>query len=239
MTLDKDKVKKFWDARAASFGSLDFESIANLEQDPDNLALKIRLESEKVFGYLGDVRDKTFLDLGAGVGQWAFRLVEHGARHVTAVEYSPPLVEVGRTEAKRRGLENVDFVVSSAEEFTSTSTFDVVLISGLFVYLNDDQAELLLRHLPTFCDASTIVLVRDGTGINGRHEINDRFSSHLQVNYSATYRTADDFERMFAAQGFVLKRHENMFEEGCVLNKYPETRLRIYEFKLSGSPQNA
>lgn len=232
-------MKKFWDARAASFGSLDFESIANLEQDPDNLALKIRLESEKLFGYLGDVRDKTILDLGAGVGQWAFRFVERGARHVTAVEYSAPLAEVGRSEAKRRGVDNIDFVVCPAEEYRSASTFDVVLISGLFVYLNDNQADLLVEHLPAFCHASTIVLVRDGTGIHGRHEINDRFSSHLNVNYSATYRTAGDFERMFAAQGFALNRHENMFEEGCVLNKYPETRLRIYEFKRTGLLQNA
>jgi cyclopropane fatty-acyl-phospholipid synthase-like methyltransferase len=192
-----------------------------------------------VFGYLGDVRDKTILDLGAGVGQWAFRFVERRARHITAVEYSPPLAEVGRREATRRGVDNVDFVVCSAEEFTSTSTFDIVMISGLFVYLNDDQAELLVQHLPAFCHASTIVLVRDGTGINGRHEINDRFSRHLHVNYSATYRTAGDFERMFTAQGFALNRHENMFEEGCVLNKYPETRLRIYEFKRPGLPQHA
>ena len=47
--IDKDKVKAFWDARARMFGSVDFNSIANLEQDPENLALKVRLESEKVF----------------------------------------------------------------------------------------------------------------------------------------------------------------------------------------------
>jgi hypothetical protein len=36
---------------------------------------------------------------------------------------------------------------------------------------------------------------------------------------------------MFAAAGFSIVRDENMFEEGSPLNKYPETRLRIYQFK--------
>jgi hypothetical protein len=28
-----------------------------------------------------------------------------------------------------------------------------------------------------------------------------------------------------------LRRDENVFDEGCPLNKYPETRLRIYHFE--------
>jgi ubiquinone/menaquinone biosynthesis C-methylase UbiE len=227
--IDKDKVKAFWDARARSFGTLDFNSIVNLEQDPENLALKVRLETEKVFSYLGSVAGRTALDLGAGVGQWAFRLVEQGARHVTGVEYSDELADLGRREAQRRGVDNVNFVVSPAEAFTTADKFDIVFISGLFVCMNDDQAEKLVSGLGRFCHADTTVLVRDGTGIAQRHEINNRFSEHLQTNYSATYRTAEQYEALFNRHGFRFLRHENMFEDGCVLNKYPETRLRIYE----------
>ena len=31
--------------------------------------------------------------------------------------------------------------------------------------------------------------------------------------------------------GFALVRDDDMFEPGCVLNKFPETRLRIYRFE--------
>jgi ubiquinone/menaquinone biosynthesis C-methylase UbiE len=227
--IDKDKVKAFWDARAQSFGAVDFNSIANLEQDPENLALKVRLETQKVFGYLGPVSGRTVLDLGAGVGQWAFRFVDQGARHVTAVEYSAELAEIGRREAQSRGVGNLSFVVSPAEAFTAADTFDVVFISGLFVYMNDDQAEKLVSGLERFCHAQTTVLLRDGTGVAKRHEINNHFSKHLQTDYSATYRTAGQYETLFNRYGFRFLRHENMFDEDCVLNKYPETRLRIYE----------
>jgi ubiquinone/menaquinone biosynthesis C-methylase UbiE len=227
--IDKDKVKAFWDARAQTFGALDFNSIANLEQDPENLALKVRLETEKVFSYLRSVKGKTVLDLGAGVGQWAFRFVEQGAAQVTAVEYSAELAEIGRREAQRRGVGNLEFVVSPAEAFMAPGTFDIVFISGLFVYMNDDQAEKLVSGLARFCHAGTTVLLRDGTGVLKRHEINNRFSEHLKTDYSATYRTAEQYETLFSRYGFKFLRHENMFDEDCVLNKYPETRLRIYE----------
>lgn len=229
--IDRDKVKAFWDARARTFGSLDFNSIANLEEDPANLALKVRLESEKVFAYLGSIAGKTILDLGAGVGQWAFRFVERGAAHVTAVEYSAQLADIGRLEAQRRGVSNLEFIVSPAETFTSDKAFDLVFISGLFVYMNDDQAEKLVSGLSRFCHANTSVLLRDGTGVRKRHDIDNRFSEHLRTDYSATYRTAREYEALFNSYGFRFLRHENMFPEDCVLNKYPETRLRIYDIR--------
>jgi ubiquinone/menaquinone biosynthesis C-methylase UbiE len=229
--IDRARVKAFWDARAEMYGQVDFNSIANLEQDPASLALKVRLESEKVFAYLGPLEGKSILDLGAGVGQWAFRFAERRAARVTAVEYSAALAAIGRAEAVRSGHTSVEFVVSPAEEYGGGSTFDVVFISGLFVYMADEQAERLASNLPRFCRSDTLVLVRDGTGAPFRHEIDNRHSEHLQTLYSATYRTAAEYEALFARQGFVLRRHENMFEEGCPLNKYPETRLRIYQFE--------
>jgi cyclopropane fatty-acyl-phospholipid synthase-like methyltransferase len=230
--IEKEKVKRFWDARANNYKSLPFESIVNLEQDADNLELKIRLETEKVFSWLPVIKGKTILDLGAGVGQWSFRFVDNGAISIVAVEYSEPLVEIGRKEALFRGFKNVEFVVSPAEKFMPTGTFDIIFISGLFVYMNDDQATELMTNLMKPCRKESVILLRDGTGINGRHEINDRFSEHLNVHYSATYRTRNEYCEMFNNAGFSLVKDENMFEEGCVLNKYPETRLRIYLFKV-------
>jgi SAM-dependent methyltransferase len=228
--IDQDKVKSFWDARAKTYENLAFESIANLEQDSENLQLKIQLETEKVGQFLGSVSGMSVLDLGAGVGQWAFRFAEAGARRVTAVEYSEPLAEIGRAEAERRNLGNVSFVVSSAENYASPVAYDLVFISGLFVYMNDDQAERLVSNLKGFCHDQTLVLLRDGTALASRHEINDRMSDHLQSRYSATYRTRQEYTDLFGQHGFVLQKDENMFDEGCPLNKYPETRLRIYRF---------
>jgi len=236
MPIDQDSVKIFWDQRAKKYQELAFESIANLEQDPNNLQLKIKLETEKVFHYLGPVNGRTILDFGAGVGQWAFRFINNGALFVTAVEYSAALAEIGIREAERRNITNINFVVSPAEDFAPAPVaYDVVFISGLFVYMNDAQAEKLTQNLRKFCNSESILLLRDGTSTGTRHEINNKFSEHLQTMYSAIYRSRKEYIDLFSRHGFRLLKDEDMFEEGCPLNKYSETRLRIYSFAPSDS----
>ncbi len=229
--IDPEKVRRFWQGRAAVVGKVAFESVANLEQDQNNLQLKIDDETAKVFDWLPDVTGMSVLDLGAGVGQWSFRFAERGTSRVLAVEYAQGLVEVAKAEARRRGTEQVEFLVCSAEDFVTAECFDLVFISGLFVYLNDDQARSLLDRLAGFVRPGGLLMVRDGTGVGVRHEINDRFSEHLGEFYSATYRTRGDYLREIEGRGFELLRDENMFEEGHPLNKYPETRLHLFMFR--------
>lgn len=228
--LDPVKVRSFWEGRAATLGQVAFESIANLEQDPNNLRLKIDDETRKVFAWLPSLEGLRVLDLGAGVGQWTFRFADRGAAEVVAVEYAHGLCEIGRAEAERRGDGRVRFVESAAEAFRSDKPFDLVFISGLFVYLNDDQADRLMAGLPGLVAPGGTLLLRDGTGIAGRHEILDRHSEHLGEKYSATYRTREQYLALMAASGFQCAQDENMFPEGHPLNKYPETRLRLYRF---------
>ncbi|WP_312933227.1 class I SAM-dependent methyltransferase [Stutzerimonas nitrititolerans] len=229
--IDPEKVRRFWQGRAAVAGKVAFESVANLEQDQSNLQLKIDDETAKVFDWLPAVAGMSVLDLGAGVGQWSFRFAERGATRVLAVEYAQGLVEIAEVEARRRGMEQVEFQVCSAEGFDTRECFDLVFISGLFVYLNDDQARSLLDRLAGFVRPGGLLMVRDGTGVGVRHEINDRFSEHLGEFYSATYRTRDDYLREIEGRGIELLRDENMFEEGHPLNKYPETRLHLFMFR--------
>lgn len=229
--LDPVKVRSFWEGRAATMGRVAFESIANLEQDPDNLKLKIDDETRKVFSWLPELRRWRVLDLGAGVGQWTFRFADRGAAGVVAVEYAHGLAEIGRAEAARRGQDHVTFVESGAEAYRSDEPFDLVFISGLFVYLNDDQADRLLANLPSLVRPGGTLLLRDGTGVAARHEIDDKPSAHLGEKYSATYRTREQYLALLQGAGFTCLRDENMFPEGHPLNKYPETRLRVYEFR--------
>lgn len=229
--LDPAKVRQFWEGRAATLGQVAFESIANLEQDPKNLQRKIDDETAKVFSWLPPLPGQRVLDLGAGVGQWTFRFADRGAAQVVAVEYAHGLVQIGRAEAQRRRSTQVSFVECAAEAYDGDALFDIVFISGLFVYLNDDQAERLLARLPALVRPGGTLMLRDGTGVAGRHEINDRHSEHLGQNYSATYRTRDQYVALLASRGFAVQRDENMFPEGHPLNKYPETRLRLYEFR--------
>ena len=229
--IDLKKVKAFWDGRSSLYQDVAFESIVNLEHDSEMLKIKISAETDKVFSWLSDLKNKSILDLGAGVGQWSFRFTDKGAKQVVAVEYSADLVRIGREEARQRNYQNVEFVISNAEDFHTTQIFDVIFISGLCVYLNDEQISLLVNNLKYFSDKHSSIILREGTGVNQRFEITNKYSENLKTEYSAVYRTTEEYITIFKDAGFHLIRNENMFPEGHSLNKYPETRLHIFQFE--------
>lgn len=229
--IDENKVKFFWEMRGEQSSKVPFESIGNLEEDPELLALKVKLEIEQVLPKL-QLNDKlTILDLGAGVGQWTFRFAPY-VKHVTAVEYSESLANIGIKKLYDSGVSNVKFVISPAEYFNTNEQFDVVFVSGLFVYLNDSQALKLMSNFSNWVKPGGMVFLRDGTSIlNGRYYIKDRYSPVLKTNYSAIYRTRDEYLNFFICNGFTLIEDKQMFDEGCPLNKYHETRLWYYIFQ--------
>jgi len=233
IAIDSKKVKDFWEAQARKLGTVKCESVTNLEEDPTLLEIKLELEKEKVSQYVHLDDGTTVLDLGAGTGNWSFHFAER-CKRVIAVEYIRDLVEVGKRRAREKNLDNVEFVCCHVQEFVPTERIDLVFVSGLFVYLNDDDCARLLSAIRTYAKAGCRLVVRDGVGILDRYEIHDRYSENLRAYYSAVYRTRQEYIDMFDAIGFARVKDEDMFAAGCVLNKYPETRLRIFLFRKDG-----
>lgn len=229
--IDTAKIKDFWDARGKKFGCSPSEEMANLEADPELLALKIKLEQEAVLPRLNLGPDMDVLDLGAGYGQWAFRFAPR-VRSVTAVEFSLPMLESGIAEAKRRALSNISFVHCAAEDFTPFRLWPLVFISGLFMYLNDVQAERVAKRAVESLAPGGRIFLRESVSLIGkRYSIDDRWSQAAQANYSALYRMPEEFQDMFVGLGLQPLEHGNMFPDGCRLNKWSETRLRFYVFE--------
>ena len=46
--MDEKKIKQFWESRGRKLHNIAFESLANLEEDPENLEIKMRDEQAKV-----------------------------------------------------------------------------------------------------------------------------------------------------------------------------------------------
>lgn len=233
--LDPEKVKSFWKTRGKKNGSVAFESIANLEEKPELLEMKISLEQQQLMPLLKFSPDKTVLDLGAGVGQWSFRFAPL-VKKVVAVEYTSSFCDIGRLEAQKRGCLNIEFINSAAELFKTNEQFDLVFISGLFVYLNHEQVQQLMNNLTHLIKPEGEILLRDGVSIlESSHFIDNNYSNILNEYYSAYYRTRMDYLTLFENNGFNLIKDGQMFEEGCPLNKFKETRLWYFKFDLGTS----
>jgi cyclopropane fatty-acyl-phospholipid synthase-like methyltransferase len=214
--INPNKIKKFWENRGEKYQKIPFESISNLEECPELLQEKIEIEKAQVLPRLHLHSDQTVLDLGAGVGQWTFRFAPL-VKKVVAVEYASTQVKLAKKALLQNNIFNVKYIESSAEDFETNETFDLIFISGLFVYMIDDQVSKLLPKLRNWLKPSGNIFLRDGTSIlPTRYIIEDKYSKILKSEYSAIYRTRREYLQLFNAAGYNLLEDDQMFPEDFI-----------------------
>jgi len=224
--IDTEYMKDFWEKRAKEHDLN--EALTNLEDNEDLLKLKIKDEESKVLPYVD--WGKTILDLGSGWGSWAFKFIDHGAKHVTCVDYVEEMCEKGRDLAERLEIENIDFINSPIQDFCSDEKFDVIFLSAISIYLNDDDYQKMLKNMKGYTKKGTILVLRESTGTPRRHSFDKEYSERLKTLYSGIYRSAEEYENLFKSIGFKLLDSQDMFPEGHPLNRFPKTKLRLYRF---------
>jgi len=226
--VDTEYMREFWKTRAQMHDIN--EGMTNLEDDTELLKLKLQKEIPKMLSYVNPRKDMIMLDLGSGYGTWSFTYANR-IKKVHAVDYIQKMVDIGTQYAKEEGIENVEFFCNSIQNFVSVVKYDLILLSGVMLYLNDADVKLLIKRINGYSKKGTIIVLRDGTGIDKRYTIEKEYSERLGTMYSAIYRTREEYIKIFAKIGFELIKDEDMFEDENPLNKYKETRLRIYEFE--------
>lgn len=229
----EESIKDFWEARGDKYNKVPFESLSNFEENQQILTERITAEKSLVFSKLLLDKENTVLDLGAGVGQWAFRFAPL-VNHIVAVEFAVSQIEIAKREQNVRKIDNITFIHASAERFSSDEQFDIIFISGLIVYLNEKQLSKLILNVKKMLKPEGTLFLREPSSIlEEKYEIIDHYSEALKTNYSATYRTSNDINSLFETVGFENLEYGQIFTEGSSLNKFPETRLKYYIFRVA------
>jgi len=225
--IDTEYMREFWKQRVKQHKIN--EGMTNLEDDSELLRIKLMKEIPKMKAYVNPKKDMKMLDLGSGYGTWTFEFAKD-VELVHAVDYINEMIDIGRQRAEKEKFTNVSFFCDSMQEYVSIIKYDIVLLSGVTIYLNDADIRQLLKCIKSYTKRGSIIILRDGTGIKERYIIEKEYSERLDVLYSAIYRTRDEYIKIFNSIGFKLVKDEDMFEEGSPLNRYDNTRLRIYKF---------
>lgn len=84
---------------------------------------------------LGDVRDKSILDVGCGSGIYSVYFARQGAR-VTGLDFSPNMLSHARKNAAEEGCA-VDFASGDFLGFKEDRRFDYMLFIGVFDYVKE------------------------------------------------------------------------------------------------------
>lgn len=230
MTLDHAQIKKFWDRRAQSLDHSNPVATTNLESDQELQKAKLRIERQKVLAMMEFSPEMEVLDLGAGIGTWSILFAER-CKHVDIVEYSERMLCIARELAKERSLSNIKYILQDVLQYTSDIQYDIIFISGLLIYITDDKIARLFENLRGYSKPGTILVLRDSTGVPNRYEIVNQFSEAAGDYYNAIYRTRDEYIELFKSIGFHLCTDDDVFEKNSPLNKWKETKLRVYKFR--------
>jgi len=225
--VDTIYMREFWEKRAQTHKIN--EGLTNLEDDAELLKLKIQKEIPKMMAYVEPDKTMKLLDLGSGYGTWSFAFAKD-VKLVHAVDYIENMTKIGKKRAHNEGITNIKFFHSSVQEYTSNVKYDMIILSGICLYLNDNDMRQMFKKMQDYSKEGTKIILRDSTGLKERYVIEKEYSDRLKTMYSATYRTKEEYTKLFEKAGFKLIKDEDMFEDESILNRHKETRLRIYKF---------
>lgn len=206
MHLNYEKVENFWKSRAKEAG--EGTKAVNLGTTEEQTETQIK----KLISHL-DPSDKHFIDLGCGLGRYVFA-IQPKAEKIVAVDYVEDLLEILRSKLKEAQVQNVETVCARCYDRLSVDygTFDVAIISGVLVYLNDKEVDRTIMNALDLVKSGGKVILRESVGIEELFEV-DKFSEELQAQYSAIYRTAEEIEERFKKAGFKVKQSESLYQQ--------------------------
>lgn len=110
-----------------------------------NAAYIDALERPEVLSYLPSLSQKNVLDLGAGIGRFTTDLAKIAA-HVTATDLVAEFI--AKNQQINSASNNISYLVCDANQLNfPANSFDLVFVSGVFMYLEDDELEQIAKKI--------------------------------------------------------------------------------------------
>ena len=98
------------------------------------------VEARTVLDLVGDISNKSVLDLACGYGFFGRELYKRSASKVVGVDISEMMIDLAREESRKNG-DKIEFHVCNVSEMETLGHFDVVVAAFLFNYA-DSLSEL-------------------------------------------------------------------------------------------------
>lgn len=213
--LSYGDVKKFFDERGENDALKNkYNYVLFQDQEPELAIRRDAQEKEKIGALLSLSRPLRVLDIGCGIGRWGEYLLEQGAYYV-GIDGSEKMIERAEMNLKQYASKKLtpgffQDLLSILEELGEKDTFDLILVNGVFMYLNDEDFEQALQDIKKVAGQSCELYIKESMGIKERLTLNKFFSEGLNQHYSAIYRSIEEyrtsFEKAFAAECILVQK---------------------------------
>ncbi len=237
--LDYAKIKSFFEKRKEKIGYLQPLNLTMYQDKNPELAIQRDIFEKNRFFELINFQNKKLkiLDIGCGVGRWGFHLSEFAEIYL-GFDYSTTFIDIAKQKAEEENLTNLKFQILSAtsfqiDELFEKPPFDLAIIAGVMAYLNDVDCIELLKKVEILLSNNGIFYLREPIGIERRLTLSDFYSDEMETEYSAVYRTIDEYlvliDESKILQNMKLTKNEALFPSE--LNNRKETAQHIFVFE--------
>ena len=192
--IDTKGVQNFYEQRAKNTKSL--KAVLLNERLPSNAAVvRNKMEFENLKIYLGD-RQYNVLDIGCGMGRWAENLQDKYIISYDGIDFSQNFIQ----NAKERFKDDkrIAFYRMSATKLDRKKLkgkYDLIIITGVCMYINDEDLPILLKNINELLECGGILYIQESVSVlDERLTLKDFYSNELQCNYSAIYRTINEYD---------------------------------------------
>jgi SAM-dependent methyltransferase len=226
-------VKAFFNNRSKDSGDL----CSTMLQKDFNIAMRRDLiEKDMLLGLEAGKGATNILDLGCGNG----RLAElfNDINNYVGVDFSEALIS--QATAKNLGVQ-YHFYMGSVAELPKileiyNFRYDFIIISGLLIYLNDEDVETLILEILKLSSPKCRIYLREPVSVlDEKLSLIDHYSKELNTSYNAIYRTEKEllsFLHPLCLRGFKLIKSDWMYKDPS-LNNRKETMQKYFYLEIN------
>ena len=234
--IDYASTHAFFEQRAEKINQLGPLRVTMYQDRVPGLAEARDRYEKKTALSLFKMSDRTkVLDIGCGTGRWGFFLVGK-AHSYLGIDYSEKILGIAQKELEKYKVDS-NFTFQAlpctdleVQKLKIKPPFDLILIAGLCVYLNDKDCLRLLSQVPELAGPQARVYIREPIATAQRLTLREFYSEDLGSRYNAIYRTDADYQELFAQGlapcGFKLRHQADLFPPH--LSNRKDTKQKVY-----------
>ena len=107
--------------------------------------------------------------------------------------------------------------LNTAQLLENSGPFSLFIISGVALYMDEDECRDMYKNVLTCCSTNCRVYVREPLAISERLTLNEVWSEELQTHYSAIYRSYAEHMAMlhdiFEDAGFYVPEMKELYND--------------------------
>lgn len=238
VNIDAGNTISFYDQRAKNINEREREYTTVLlgDQDPDYSVRWDKYEKDFILPKLLIDMNKDVLDLGCGIGRWA-DAIGNKCRSYRGVDFSSEMISVAKQKNSNDQcvFYNLSVIDALCNEAVTHNHYDVVIMTGVAMYINDDELKECYRRLRKIVDENTLIYFEESVGKEQRLTLNHIWSENLKDYYGAIYRMRSEYVELINDNMGTIIVEEDGFMDFLDKKEQSETSHWYSLFRCEGA----